>query len=71
MLSASGHGQDVQRRACGHRRQFCLIAELLSMAAGKEVAYLSFPDEGLHVLKCENKVRCSMGITEFCKQHLM
>jgi dipeptidyl aminopeptidase/acylaminoacyl peptidase len=39
-------------------------------AAGKQVEYLVFADEGHDVIKYENKVRCYTAITDFCKQHL-
>jgi pimeloyl-ACP methyl ester carboxylesterase len=39
-------------------------------AAGKQVAYLVFENEGHDVLKFENKVRCYNAITEFFKEHL-
>ncbi len=40
-------------------------------AAGKEVEYLMFPDEGHDVLKYANRVRCYTEITEFFRRHLM
>jgi pimeloyl-ACP methyl ester carboxylesterase len=40
-------------------------------AAGKDVDYLVFADEGHDVIKYENKVRCYTAITEFCRKHLM
>ncbi len=40
-------------------------------AAGKEVSYLLFEDEGHDVIKHENKVRCYNEITDFVRQHLM
>jgi pimeloyl-ACP methyl ester carboxylesterase len=39
-------------------------------AAGKQVEYLVFENEGHDVLKYENKVRCYNTITDFFKQHL-
>lgn len=39
-------------------------------AAGKEVSYLLFDNEGHDVLKYENRVRCYNAITEFFAQHL-
>ena len=39
-------------------------------AAGKEVEYLVFGNEGHDVLKLENKARCYEAITEFFRQHL-
>jgi dipeptidyl aminopeptidase/acylaminoacyl peptidase len=45
------------------------VAESLR-AAGKQVEYLVFENEGHDVLKFENKVRCYTGITEFFREHL-
>jgi dipeptidyl aminopeptidase/acylaminoacyl peptidase len=39
-------------------------------AAGKQVDYLVFENEGHDVLKIENKVRCYNTITEFFRTHL-
>jgi pimeloyl-ACP methyl ester carboxylesterase len=39
-------------------------------AAGKEVEYLVFTNEGHDVLKLENKARCYEAITEFFRQRL-
>ncbi len=39
-------------------------------AAGKDVEYLVFADEGHDVIKYENKVRCYTTITEFFRRHL-
>ena len=39
-------------------------------AAGKDVEYLVFADEGHDVIKYENKVRCYTAITEFFRRHL-
>ena len=39
-------------------------------AAGKQVEYLVFENEGHDVLKLENKVRCYNAITDFFKEHL-
>jgi dipeptidyl aminopeptidase/acylaminoacyl peptidase len=39
-------------------------------AAGKEVEYLVFANEGHDVLKLENKARCYEAITEFFRQRL-
>jgi pimeloyl-ACP methyl ester carboxylesterase len=39
-------------------------------AAGKDVDYIVFEDEGHDVIKYENKVRCYNSITNFFKQHL-
>ncbi|MDQ3928529.1 MAG: prolyl oligopeptidase family serine peptidase [Chloroflexota bacterium] len=39
-------------------------------AAGKEVEYLVFENEGHDVIKYENKVRCYNAITDFFKKHL-
>jgi len=40
-------------------------------AAGKEVEYLVFADEGHDVLKYENRVTCYNAITDFFRKHLM
>ncbi len=40
-------------------------------AAGKEVGYLAFPDEGHDVLKYVNKVACYNAIVDFFKRHLL
>jgi dipeptidyl aminopeptidase/acylaminoacyl peptidase len=39
-------------------------------AAGKQVEYLVFENEGHDVLKFENKVRCYNAITDFFRLHL-
>lgn len=39
-------------------------------AAGKQVDYLMFENEGHDVIKYENKVRCYNTITDFFKEHL-
>jgi dipeptidyl aminopeptidase/acylaminoacyl peptidase len=39
-------------------------------AAGKQVDYLLFENEGHDVLKFENRVRCYNAIAEFFTQHL-
>ncbi|HEX8598137.1 MAG TPA: prolyl oligopeptidase family serine peptidase [Chloroflexia bacterium] len=39
-------------------------------AAGKDVEYLVFENEGHDVIKYENKVRCYNAITDFFKKHL-
>ncbi|GAB4468327.1 MAG: S9 family peptidase [Anaerolineae bacterium] len=39
-------------------------------AAGKQVDYLMFEDEGHDVLKFENRVTCYNAITDFFKRHL-
>jgi dipeptidyl aminopeptidase/acylaminoacyl peptidase len=39
-------------------------------AAGKQVDYLVFDNEGHDVLKIENKIRCYNAITDFFKLHL-
>ena len=39
-------------------------------AAGKQVEYLVFPDEGHDVLKFANRVRCYNAIADFFKEHL-
>lgn len=40
-------------------------------AAGKDVEYLVFPDEGHDVIKYANKVNCYQLITSFFKEHLL
>jgi dipeptidyl aminopeptidase/acylaminoacyl peptidase len=39
-------------------------------AAGKDVEYIVFENEGHDVIKYENKVRCYNAITDFFKKHL-
>jgi dipeptidyl aminopeptidase/acylaminoacyl peptidase len=39
-------------------------------AAGKQVEYVMFEDEGHDVLKFKNRVRCYNAITDFFKKHL-
>lgn len=39
-------------------------------AAGKDIEYLVFPDEGHDVTKMVNKVRCYEAITRFFQRHL-
>ncbi len=41
------------------------------LAAGKQVEYLLFEDEGHDVLKYANRVTCYTAITEFFKKHLV